>query len=179
VVAVIWTLVAQGGLGAFDTVYYHEWRARLPGRPEARPELLLHALRDFVYALLFVLLPWWAFHGGWALVVAAMLAAEIVITLADFVIEDRTRKPQGGVFAGERVMHGLMAIIYGAMLAHFLPVLWGWGQLPTALVKDPVAVPEALRLLMGAMGVGVGLSGIRDLLAVAGVGRWPAPAGQA
>jgi hypothetical protein len=26
----LWLLAAQGLIGAFDTVYYHEWRARLP-----------------------------------------------------------------------------------------------------------------------------------------------------
>ena len=37
-------------LGAFDTLYYHEWRARLPAMgPLARSDLPLHALRDFVY----------------------------------------------------------------------------------------------------------------------------------
>ena len=30
-------LAVQGLLGGFDTVYYHEYRARLPARPE--PEL--------------------------------------------------------------------------------------------------------------------------------------------
>jgi hypothetical protein len=26
----LWMLAAQGIIGAFDTLYYHEWRARLP-----------------------------------------------------------------------------------------------------------------------------------------------------
>jgi len=55
----LWLLVAQGVLGAFDTLYYHEWRARLPaGGAQSRPELLLHASRDFVYAALFGTLGW-------------------------------------------------------------------------------------------------------------------------
>ena len=37
--AVLWLFFAQGLLGAFDTVYYHEVRARLPaGGVRARPE---------------------------------------------------------------------------------------------------------------------------------------------
>jgi len=28
---VLWLLALQGVIGAFDTAYYHEWRARLPG----------------------------------------------------------------------------------------------------------------------------------------------------
>jgi hypothetical protein len=26
----LWLMAVQGAIGAFDTVYYHEWRARLP-----------------------------------------------------------------------------------------------------------------------------------------------------
>ena len=34
---VLWLLAVQGALGAFDTLYYHEWRARLPaGVPGTR-----------------------------------------------------------------------------------------------------------------------------------------------
>jgi hypothetical protein len=176
---VIWILLAQGCMGAFDTVYYHELRARLPGRPEARPELLLHAARDFVYAVIFATLPNLVFHGAWALVLAAMLLAEIGITLADFVVEDTVRRPQGGVFPGERVMHALMAIVYGAMLANLVPILWAWWALPTALESVPAGVPEAVRLVMGGMAIGVGASGVRDLLAALGVAaaRWPYAAG--
>jgi hypothetical protein len=37
-----------GIIGAFDTFYYHEWRARLPARGRrAAAELKLHAARDF------------------------------------------------------------------------------------------------------------------------------------
>lgn len=61
---VLWLLAVQGALGAWDTLYYHELRARLPaGMPGTRPELLLHAARDFIYAILFATLPWWAWQG--------------------------------------------------------------------------------------------------------------------
>src|SRR5271167_3150920 len=44
----LYLLAALGCLGAFDTLYYHEWRAKLPslGRA-AHSELQLHAWRDF------------------------------------------------------------------------------------------------------------------------------------
>ena len=45
-------------LGAAVTLYFHEWRAKLPGLGKrARAELQLHAARDFIYALLFGTLP--------------------------------------------------------------------------------------------------------------------------
>jgi len=31
-IVALWLLAIQGIIGAFDTLYYHEWRARLPAR---------------------------------------------------------------------------------------------------------------------------------------------------
>ncbi len=65
---VLWPLALLGLLGAFDTAYYHEWRARLPARGRAvASELKLHAARDFFYAAMFVTLPWLACRGWWVL----------------------------------------------------------------------------------------------------------------
>jgi hypothetical protein len=174
--AVLWLLAIQGALGAFDTLYYHEWRARLPaGVPGTRPELMLHAVRDFFYALLFGSLPWVAWRGAWAAVLAIIIVAEIGITLADFVVEDRVRKPLGGVFPGERCTHAVMGILYGGVLAHLAPVLLAAWKLPTALALDPAPVPEGLRVVLSLMAVGVFCSGVRDLYAALGLpgGHWP------
>src|SRR6266404_4424084 len=134
-------LVVQGIIGAFDTLYYHEWRAQLPGRtPGTCPELKLHAVRDFHYAVLFGTLAWRAWQGLWVLVLGGVLLTEIVLTLADFVVEIRVRKPLGDVYAGERVTHAVMGILYGGMVANLLPVLVSWWSQPTGLVPAP-AVP--------------------------------------
>src|SRR5947209_10082147 len=157
----LWLLAVQGVIGAFDTVYYHEWRARLPALgPQAAPELKLHALRDFLYAVLFGTLPWLAWQGLWVGVLAAVLLAEIVLTLTDFVVEIRVRKPLGDVYAGERVTHAVMGIIYGGMVANLAPVLLDWWSQPTAMLPAP-AVPGVLRWGLSLMAVGVFLSGLR------------------
>ncbi|ATB28340.1 hypothetical protein [Melittangium boletus] len=177
----LWLFALQGVLGAFDTLYYHEWKARLPAHvPGTRPELLLHATRDFFYALLFATLPWLSWRGAWAAVLGAVIAAEIVITLADFVVEDRVRAPLGGVFPGERCTHAVMALLYGAVLAHVVPELLAGWRLPTQLTLAPVAIPEGLRLVLGLMAVGVFGSGVRDLYAALRLpgGHWPWPAPQ-
>ena len=172
----LWLMAVQGLIGAFDTFYYHEWRARLPARvPGTARELQLHALRDFLYAIIFGTLPWLAFHGVWTLALAAVLIAEIVLTLMDFIVETWVRKPFGDVYAGERVTHAIMGILYGAMVANLLPVLWhGWSQ-PTDLVFQPADVPELLRWALSVMALGVFLSGVRDLYAALGLphGGWP------
>jgi hypothetical protein len=121
----LWLLAVQGVIGAFDTFYHHEWRARLPALgKQAASELKLHALRDFLYASLFGTLPWFAWNGLWASVFVGILIGEIVLTMSDFVVESRVRKPLGDVYPGERVTHAVMGIVYGAMLASLLPVLW-------------------------------------------------------
>lgn len=174
--AALWLLAIQGVIGAFDTVYYHEWRARLPARPEITgAELRLHAARDFLYAAIFGTLPWLAWHGVWAAALAAILAAEIVLTMTDFVIEIDVRRSLGDVYAGERVTHAVMGILYGAALAMLLPVLWTWWQRPTGLSLEPADVPELLRWWLLVMALGVFLSGARDLYAAGGRrhGAWP------
>lgn len=168
---VLWLLAVQGLLGAFDTVYFHEWRAQLPARPEMRPELRLHAWRSAIYAVVFCTLPWMAWRGPAGVVLAGLLAAEAVITFCDFVVEDRVRTSLGGVFAGERVMHGLMAVVYGAFLARFLPVLGDWiGGRGEAL---GMTGPAWLLVGLTALGIGSALSGLRDGLAAHGLAAGP------
>ncbi|MBS1914527.1 MAG: hypothetical protein JST22_21260 [Bacteroidetes bacterium] len=151
-------LIAQGILGALDTLIYHELRAHLPSTPAARRELRLHAARDFAYAIIFALLGWFEPHGTLAWALAAVLAMEIVITLYDFVEEDATRR----LPAGERIMHTIMAIIYGAFLAHLVPQIVLWGRLPNALAATDYG---PVSWIMTAFACGVFLSGVRDLAA--------------
>jgi hypothetical protein len=172
----LWLLAIQGAFGAFDTLYYHEWRAHLPAAGAGvRNELGLHAARDFIYAVVFATLPRIEWRGAWTLVLAALLAAEVCITLRDFVVEDRARRPLGGVYSGERITHALMGILYGAMLARLIPVLFDWWREPTAFASQSYQIPHALSLLLTLMAFGVALSGARDLYAALGLpnGGWP------
>lgn len=174
--AALWLLALQGALGAFDTAYYHEWRARLVARvPGTRSELRLHGARDLVYALIFASLPQLEWRGLWAALLVGLLLVEIAITLADFAIEDRVRRALGGVYPGERVTHALMGIVYGAFLACLTPALADWAEQPTALAAAEPSVPAALRALLALMALGVAVSGARDLAAAAGVrgAAWP------
>ena len=82
-----------------------------------------------LYALLFLVLGWLEVHGILAMLIIAVLAAEIVITLMDFVEEDMSRK----LPASERINHTLLAINYGAILVLLLPVLIGWAMQPTGV----------------------------------------------
>jgi hypothetical protein len=172
----LYLLGLQGLIGAFDTLYYHEWKARLPARgPRAARELALHAARDFFYAVLFGTLPWLSWNSAWTAVLLGVFAAEIVLTLWDFVVEISVRKDLGDVYAGERVTHAVMGILYGAMLATLVPTLSSWWLSPNGLAFEPAPIPGWLRMALTAMGVGVIASGFRDLYAALGLpgGGWP------
>ena len=172
----LWLLALQGIIGAFDTLYYHEWRARLPALgAAAATELKLHAARDFFYAVLFGTLPWLAWHGRWVLLLVGVLIAEIALTLTDFVVEITVRKPLGDVYGGERITHAVMGILYGAMMASLIPTLIAWWKLPTTLIVASTDLPAALTWGLLTMAVGVAISGIRDLYAAYELpyGGWP------
>jgi hypothetical protein len=172
----LYLLEFQGLIGAFDTLFYHEWKARLPARGRrAAAELALHAARDFLYGILFCTLPWLAWKGRWTIFLLGVIVAEIILTLWDFVVEISVRRDLGDVYAGERVTHAVMGIMYAAMLASLVPTLNSWWSSPTGLMLELAAIPESMRTFVSAMGVGVVLSGLRDLYAALGLpgGGWP------
>src|SRR5882672_11266412 len=155
----LWTLIAiQIAMGMFDTFYHHELTERLAWRPSQRHALELHSVRNAFYALLFLVLGWLEVHGLFAMIVIAVLAAEIVITLMDFVEEDLSRK----LPPSERINHTLLAINYGAILILLLPVLLGWAIQPTGITS---AYTGSLSIIAAASAAGAGLCGLRDLAA--------------
>jgi len=164
---VLTLLLANGVLGAWDTLWYHEYRAQLSAKIEhTRRELKLHAARDAVYVVLYGGFAWWTPSGAVVALVAVLLVAEILITLADFVVEDRDRPAIGGLSAGERILHSLMAIGYGLMLAYLVPILLdGIGE-PAGLVRHEAHIALSLGATLAAVGIAV--SGTRDAFAVAG-----------
>jgi phosphatidylglycerophosphate synthase len=165
--AVLVLLLVNAVLGAWDTLWYHEYRARLTAKIDVtRTELQLHAARDAVYVGLYGFLALWQPEGLAVWVVLAGLGAEVVITLCDFVIEDRDRPALGGMAPGERVLHSLMAIVYGAMIAHLVPELLAGSAEPTAAVRH--GAPMWLSVLALVAATGIAASGVRDSLALGG-----------
>jgi uncharacterized protein (TIGR01777 family) len=161
----LWVLVGlQIAMGAFDTFYHHEFTERLAWRAAQRHELQLHAVRNAFYALLFVVLGWFEIHGIWAVLIIALLAAEIVITLMDFVEEDLSRK----LPASERINHTLLAINYGAILALLLPILVDWALQPGGIKP---AYAGWLSFAATASAVGAGLFGLKDFAAARRLAR--------
>ena len=165
----LWTLIAiQIVMGVFDTFYHHEFTERLAWRPSQRFELRLHAVRNMLYAFLFLILGWFEVHGLLALVIIAVLVVEVVITLMDFVEEDLSRK----LPPSERINHTLLAINYGAILALLLPVLIGWALQPTGV--EP-AYAGFISIVAAASAVGAALCGLRDSSATKRLARMSSP----
>ena len=151
-------LIVLGMLGALDTLYYHEWKLRLPETPSARSELRLHASRDFAYAIVFGSLAWTTWNGVFLWPLVLILMFEIWVTLTDFLEEDRTRR----LPAGERVMHAVMGIVYGVFLALLYPNAVAWLHLQSGF---GAARYGAISWILTAFALGVLSSGIRDLAA--------------
>ncbi|MEJ7807182.1 MAG: NAD-dependent epimerase/dehydratase family protein, partial [Telluria sp.] len=154
----------QGCLGAFDTLYHHELTEALPGRATARLELSIHALRSLIYAALFIGLSAWQFHGIWAVLLLLVFTVEILLTLWDFVVEDRTRL----LPATERVTHTVLAMNGGAFVMLLVLNAPEWFSQPTALAWQ---WHGALSVFLALCGVGVGLSGLRDGFAALALSR--------
>jgi hypothetical protein len=122
-------LTLQILFGALDNVLHHEITERLPQRPSARYELTLHSAREAIYGCLFLVFAWAEPAGWFAGAVLALLFAEIVITLADFLEEDRTRS----LPPLERVLHTVLAIFYGGFLISIIPWLGTQALEPSAV----------------------------------------------
>ena len=147
----LWTLVAaQLAMGGFDIIFHHEMTERLAWKESAAHELRLHAWRNLFYAVLFLTFAWVQPKGWLAIALILILAVEIVITLWDFVEEDMTRK----LPPTERVLHTLLAINYGAILALIAPAIISWTSHPTALVWTSYGLGSVI-LTFAAVGVAV------------------------
>jgi hypothetical protein len=154
----IWLLLLQASLGAFDTLYYHEYRLKLTQHAHTRVELRLHATRDFAYAIIIGSLGFVTWLGFFAWILLGLLFAEICITLWDFIEEDRIRR----LPPGERAMHAIMGIVYGAFLAFLIPEMIVWSARETGFGARYHGFPAWLLLVLAA---GVLASGVRDLMA--------------
>lgn len=157
-------LTLQIVFGALDNVLHHEITERLPQRPSARYELALHSAREAIYGFLFLVFAWSEPRGVFAAAVLALLAAEIVITLADFVEEDRTRS----LPPFERVLHTLLAIFYGGFLISIIPWL-----IVSAFAPGGITLVShgAFSWLFTLSSIGVFGFSVRNVIAVRALGR--------
>jgi uncharacterized protein len=168
---VLWILIcAQIVLGATDTLLHHEFMERLAWRKSQIHELQLHGIRNLLYSIVFLALGLTEIYGFHAAFALLLLYGELIVTLKDFVEEDRTRK----LPPSERVLHTVLALNYGAILMGVTPILWAHAGQPTGIV---FAFHGVWTIPCVVAGFGTIVFGLRDLGASARLRRLsPTPA---
>lgn len=154
--AALLVLIAHGALGAFDTIYCHEWQARLPRQPWTGRELQLHAVRSVLYSLIFIGLAWFEWRGAFAWLLVAVFSAEYVVTLADAVVEDQTRR----LSRAERLLHMILGGTTGAYMALVIyHAVVEWIPSASALASTDHGI---VSIILSVFACGVLISGVRD-----------------
>ncbi len=160
-----WLLFAMGFLGASDILFYHTLAHRIRSHGPSRRELACHSWRGPMYFLLFLLIPNFALQGLWYWGLVLLLALDLGISIWDFSLERESRRDLGGLPTGEYLLHVLLAVLYGALVAAVLLRDWDRHSLPSRVAYEPAAVPWLLRATMAVMAVVNLASGILDGLA--------------
>jgi hypothetical protein len=164
-------LMLHGVIGGLDVVVNHEWLARLPHRPEARAENRLHSARETIFGTLFVLLAGCEWHGTAVWCIAALLAAEVLVSAGDVIVEGNTRV----LPTAERVLHLLLFVNLGSVIVLVGQALLAWSTLPTGVVTVHHGWAS---WVLGAMAAASYLWAVRDARSARRLARAPRPARQ-
>lgn len=154
-----------GCLGATDIAVYHSIAHGIRNNPDSRHELIVHSLRGPTYAGLFLVVPNFALEGVFFWLLVGILLFDLALSIWDFAIEGSSRRFLGGLPAGEYVLHIIIAMIFGAMLASVFFESGAGGMMSMAIKYQPAEVPEILRIILAGMAVLVLFSGIEDFRA--------------
>ncbi len=151
-------------MGGFDSLYHHEFMEKLAWKKSQAYELKLHGSRNIFYAIIFLCFGVITPSGTWAYALITVLAIELLITLIDFVEEDKSRK----LPASERILHTLLTLNFGAILVVLIPKLWLLGSTSTALNIGWYGWWSILCITASLTAI---LMGIRDLHAATRLGK--------
>jgi len=140
-------------LGAFDVLYFHIYKCKLHLRPECQREVFWHVCRHMIYALQFIWVANFRFHG-WALALLGLLyACDVLVAWSDVWEENASRKAQGGLPRGEYFMHVVLSVLVGLYMMATFQAVWGDRNLETAILFSPPQIPFVLRIYMTGMGI--------------------------
>ena len=140
-------------LGVFDVLYFHVYKCKLHLRAECQREVFWHVLRHLIYAVQFIWVAHFRFHGWALLLLFALYFCDVFVAWADVLEENKSRAAQGGLPRGEYFMHVVLSVLVGCYLMATAQAVFGDRNLPTAIVYSPPDVPQILRIYMTIMGV--------------------------
>jgi hypothetical protein len=143
-------LIVHGLIGGADVIVNHELIAKLPSRPGVRAELILHSMRELLFAILFLALAWLEWHGAAALFIAALVLLELAVSLVDTVIEPALRL----LPPGERVLHFFLFVNIGIIIALLGPILLQWWVAPTQLRRADYGVASVVLTALALLAMG-------------------------
>ncbi len=147
-------LIVHALLGAFDVICNHEIIARLP-RLAYWKEEVLHSAREAAFTLLFFSMAWFEWRGSYSWFIAAVLIAELLITIYDTIVEVDTRI----LPVTERIAHVFLLINFGIVVALAVPTLAAWYDLPSEIAFIDNGITS---WLLTAFAFGAALWCIRD-----------------
>ena len=157
-------LIAHGFIGGADVIVNHELIAKIPSLPNSGPEEALHSARELVFAVLFVSLAWFEWHGAAALFIAGLVAAELLISTVDQALEFDTRL----LPVTERVAHVVLFVNMGIVVTLVGQALLAWRGLPSGVVRVDYGmaswVLSGLAVLALGWSVRDGLSAVQNIL---------------
>jgi hypothetical protein len=162
--AAVALLFVLGCLGATDIVFFHSLSHGIRSHAESRFELWIHSVRGPLYATLFLVLPNFAFAGGWVVALYALLILDVAVTVVDFALEGGSREKLGGLPSGEYVLHMLIGMTFGAFAATTVASTYSHLFAPTAVHYEP-CVEMMPQLVLAVMAALVFYSGILDAIA--------------
>ena len=140
-------------LGLFDVLYFHNYKCKLHLRKECHREVFWHVWRHLIYALQFIWVANFRFHGYALILLGVLYFFDVFVAWADVLEENKSRKKQGGMPRGEYFMHVVLSLLVGAYLINTFQTIWADKNLATAIVYMPPEVPFSLQVYMTTMGV--------------------------
>src|SRR3954471_6115347 len=122
--AACYLLLAFAAVATLDDWYYHDHTCHLRDRPECQREVQWHNLRSLSFALELLVIANVHLRGAAVGVLALIIGGAWYAKVRDVLGEPPSRKSQGGLPAGEYLIHVIATSMEGAFLAVLAQAVW-------------------------------------------------------
>lgn len=150
--AACYLLLTVAAIATVDDWYYHARTCHLRDRPECQKEVQWHNLRSFAFALELLVIANLHLRGAAVGLLAAIIGISWYGKIRDVIEETPSRRAQGGLPAGEYLVHVIATALEGAFVAVLAQAAWPDLWEPTGADWSP-PIHVAIRALMTAGGL--------------------------